>query len=279
MNELSLRTNFLPPITKFGSYAAAVKRIPELSEEEEKELASQFIEKKDNNAAFKLILSHLRLPVLIARKHLGYGLPIEDLVQEGNIGLMKAVKKYDPTRGVRLSTVAFHWIRAEIRAYILKNWRMVKVATTEKLRHLFFKTRQERQHLENIGFSGKELDIALAKKLNVSLADLDDIQLRLEQDVSIDASINGDGITLGETLCIPMDENYQTESNISIVNSCLEHLPTRTRKILTSRYLQENPATLSELAKDMNLSVGRIAQIESQGLSKIKKLAAPLLGA
>jgi RNA polymerase sigma-32 factor len=282
MNTLVLRPQALPPITQFEAYARAVNLLPMLSEEEETRLAIDVQKNQNREAALQLICSHLRLPVKVARQHRGYGLPLDDLTQEGNIGLMKAVKKFDPTRGARLVTVALAWIRAEIRAYILKNWRMVKVATTKKLRHLFFTFRHEKQRLEQAGHRGGELDRLLADKLNVSLSELADIQMRLTSEIPLDAPLHDrqdDGVPLMlvDTLSAPTEASADEDTHV-VIHSGLAQLPERTRRVLEARYFEEPPVTLSVLAKELGISVGRVAQIETQGLSRMKQWAQPLLG-
>ena len=285
MSALVLRPNSLPPITQFDAYASAVNQLPVLSEVDERRLAEEFQRTQNRDAALQLIVSHLRLPVKVARQHRGYGLPLEDLTQEGNIGLMKAVKKFDPSRGARLVTVALAWIRAEIRAYILKNWRLVKVATTKKLRHLFFTFRHEKQQLEQAGHRGADLDRLLAEKLNVSLFELSDIQARLSSEISLDAPTHSSSMlsfdssdNLVDTLRSVEDETAEQEETHAIVHSGLASLPTRTRRVLEGRYFEDPPMTLAMLARELGVSVGRVAQIETQGLVKLKQFSQPLLG-
>lgn len=277
-------TLYLPPLSKFEAYAAAVFALPVLSETEEMDLAKEVQLNQNQGAAWKLATSFLRLPVKIAREHVGYGLPLEDLAQEGNLGLLKAIKKFDPSRGVRLSVIASVWIKSEIRAYILKNWRMVKTITTQKMRHLFFTFKKQRQVLESAGHSGIELRKMLAKKLDCTQDELRDIEARLLGEESWDAIMDGqtrssDFLKLENGASSFTDiydlnsvdgREEENDKNVKRLALALESLPERTRTVIELRHLQEPPETLEALSKRFNVSVGRIHQIESQGLVLLK---------
>jgi RNA polymerase sigma-32 factor len=252
-----------------------------LSAEEEFQLAQRFRETEDLEAAKSLVLSHLRLVVSVARQYLGYGLPHADLIQEGNIGLMKAVKRYDPNQGVRLVTYAIHWIKAEIHEYILRNWRMVKIATTKAQRKLFFNLRSSKSSL-NAMTSG-EID-QLAKTLSVKPEDVREMESRLGgADVAIEnqdtdeesfAPINwlsDDRYEPTEVIAKHQQLNLQTEG----IAQALDNLDPRSRRIIEARWLMVNDdgggaATLHDLASEFGISAERVRQIETAALKKMK---------
>lgn len=268
----------IPAAYSLESYIQTVNRYPMLSLEEEQAYARAWHERQDLEAARQLVLSHLRVVVSVARHYLGYGLPQADLIQEGNIGLMKAVKRFDPNRGVRLVSFALHWIRAEIHEYVLRNWRLVKVATTKAQRKLFFNLRSLKQSLENL--SATEAD-AVAKELNVSRKDVLEMETRLTgRDISIDPTIED-----GEESFSPVaylaspDENpaqllerEQTEHHLQTgLAKALENLDPRSRRIIEARWLNENAAsTLHDLAAEYGVSAERIRQIEARALQKMR---------
>jgi len=280
-NVLSHRQ--FPTISSSGSieaYISAANRMPMLSETEELALARRFAEEGDIDAARTLVTSHLRLVIAIARGYLGYGLPQADLIQEGNVGLMKAVKRFDPERGVRLVSFALHWIRAEIHEYVLKNWRLVKVATTKAQRKLFFNLRSLKQSLNALTF--KEAD-TMASELNVSRKDVLEMETRMSgHDISIDPTVDD-----GEESYSPLaflaspDENpaqllerVQTERlRHTGLATALENLDERSRHIIKARWLTEGEAaTLHELAAQYGISAERIRQIEARALQKMRAL-------
>jgi RNA polymerase sigma-32 factor len=277
-------TMSLPIPSAVGSlegYVQAVNRFPVLSHEEELSLATRFKIKNDLDAARQLVVSHLRVVVSVARGYAGYGLPQADLIQEGNIGLMKAVKRYDPERGVRLVSFALHWIRAEIHEYVIRNWRMVKIATTKAQRKLFFNLRSMKQGLEPL----KPQQVSeIAKQLNVSEHDVVDMEARFA----------GHEIAL-EPLAGDEDESYapinyladnaEHEPSQILEAAEREHLHTsglaqalasldeRSRRIVEARWLreeEEHSATLHELAAEFNVSAERIRQIEQKALMKMQ---------
>ncbi len=268
----------IPAAYSLDSYIQTVNRYPMLSLEEEQRLARAWHDKQDVEAARSLVLSHLRVVVSVARHYLGYGLPHADLIQEGNVGLMKAVKRFDPDRGVRLVSFALHWIRAEIHEYVLRNWRLVKVATTKSQRKLFFNLRSLKQSLNALTL--KEAD-AVARELNVSREDVLEMETRLSgHDVSIDPTLDD-----GEESYSPIaylaspDENpaqklerEQTEHlRHSSLTAALENLDERSRRIIKARWLTEGEAaTLHELAAEYGVSAERIRQIEARALQKMR---------
>ncbi len=266
------------PVGSFDAYMDKVSRIPVLSREDEADLAQRFRNDGDLEAARQLVLSHLRFVVHIARGYSGYGLPLGDVVQEGNVGLMKAVKRFDPTVGVRLVSFAVHWIRAEIHEYVLKNWRLVKVATTKPQRKLFFNLRSLKHSLKALTM--QEAD-AMARELNVSRKDVLEMETRLSgHDVSIDPMVDDgeEGYNPLAHLASP-DENpaqllerEQTERlRHSGLATALENLDERSRRIIEARWLTEDAAaTLHELAAEYGVSAERIRQIEARALQKMR---------
>jgi RNA polymerase sigma-32 factor len=268
----------VPAAYSLESYIQTVNRYPMLSLEDEQRLAREWHDKQDVEAARQLVLSHLRVVVSVARHYVGYGLPQADLIQEGNVGLMKAVKRFDPDRGVRLVSFALHWIRAEIHEYVLKNWRLVKVATTKAQRKLFFNLRSLKQSLNTMSIT--EAD-AMARELNVSRKDVLEMETRMSgHDVSIDPTVDD-----GEESFSPLaylaspDENpaqllerEQTEQlrHTGLV-AALENLDERSRHIIKARWLTEGEAaTLHELAAEYGVSAERIRQIEARALQKMR---------
>jgi len=256
-----------------------IKAFPVLTAEEEFEYASRLKKHNDLEAAQKLIVSHLRLVVSIARGYLGYGLPQSDLIQEGNIGLMKAVKRFDPDRGVRLVSFAIHWIKAEMHEYIIRNWRMVKTATTKAQRKLFFNLRSMKTGFDTL--NPDEVN-HIARELKVKPEDVMEMEYRLNgQEISLDAQVDDDGEETfspiayleAETL-EPSEflENQQSEQLQSIgLGKALESLDERSRRVLEARWLNENESsTLHDLAGEFGVSAERIRQIEQKAMQKIK---------
>jgi len=268
----------IPAAYSLDSYIQTVNRYPMLSLEDEQRLARAWHDRQDVDAARQLVVSHLRVVVSMARHYLGYGLPHADLIQEGNVGLMKAVKRFDPDRGVRLVSFALHWIRAEIHEYVLKNWRLVKVATTKPQRKLFFNLRSLKHSLKALTM--QEAD-AMARELNVSRKDVLEMETRLSgHDMSIDPMVDDgeEGYNPLAHLASP-DENpaqllerEQTERlRHSGLATALENLDERSRRIIEARWLTEGAtATLHELAAEYGVSAERIRQIEARALQKMR---------
>jgi RNA polymerase sigma-32 factor len=275
----------LPPVSSPESYIQAVNAIPMLTAERELELGRRLRDTEDVKAASGLVLPHLRLVVSVARNYMGYGLPHADLVQEGNIGLMKAVKRFDPERGVRLASFAIHWIKAEIHEYILRNWRMVKIATTKAQRKLFFNLRSMKKSTKAL--TRQEIR-QVAETLNVKESDVIEMEQRLQGgDVALEPSPeDGEEATvtpiayLTETSEGPAElfERRQGEALKSRgLAQALGHLDDRSRRIIQSRWLAESdPKTLHELADEFKVSAERIRQIEAKALQKMKKELATL---
>ena len=262
------------------SYLACVHSIPILTPEQEKELAFKLYEKDDLDAARQLVIHHLRFVVHIARSYSGYGLPVGDIIQEGNVGLMKAVNKFDPNRGVKLVSFAVHWIKAEIHEYILKNWRLVKIATTKAQRKLFFNLRSKKKTLE---WLTKEEAENIAKDLNVEVKDVLHMEKRLSAndtpfDAPSDTSDSDDQIMspsqyLEDSAANPADlvEAEQTmEFHNDDLLDALKSLDDRSKDIILRRYLADTKVTLHELADEYQVSAERIRQIENGALKKLK---------
>lgn len=251
---------------------------PVLTSEEENKLARQFRDTQDVNAARELVVSHLRHVVHVAKGFTGYGLPVADLIQEGNIGLMKAVKNFDPDRGVRLVSYAVHWIKAEIYEYVLKNWKMVKVATTKAQRKLFFNLRKSRKTLSAMN---EEETNQLAERLDVPVKTVREMELRMTStDVAFDGvDSDDDDFNTSPSAYLP-DMRYnpeelaissQTTANTkSSLLSAIEGLDERSKDIVQRRWLSESKATLHELADEYSVSAERIRQIEKRAMEKMK---------
>ena len=263
------------------SYLSSVHAIPILTKEQEQELALKLYEEDDLDAARQLVIHHLRFVVHIARSYQGYGLPLGDIIQEGNVGLMKAVDKYDPHRGVKLVSFAVHWIKAEIHEYILKNWRLVKIATTKAQRKLFFNLRGKKKSLE---WLTKEEAESIASDLNVDVKDVLHMENRLSSnDSSFDAPIQtgNDEEVISPSQYLE-DKRYDPEVivaneqaeqvNRSELVEALKMLDDRSKDILQRRYLSDQKATLHDLADEYEVSAERIRQIENTALKKLKSL-------
>ena len=279
--ELALKNDLalMGPMGSLEAYIGIVNQSPVLSREEERELAYRFQNENDLDAARKLIVSQLRFVVHIARTYSGYGLPLADLIQEGNIGLMKAVKKFDPDRGTRLVTYAVHWIRSEIHEFVFNNWKIVKVATTKAQRKLFFKLRNAKK---SIGWLTNDEKKLIAKDLGVKPKDVATMEQRF---ASVDMSYD-----LGNT---DSDEDYVSPAGFlpspdsdpsSIVENdnwlqgkkeqlsiALEGLDNRSKEILMSRWLTDEKVTLKELAKQYQVSIERIRQIEEAAIQELRE--------
>ena len=266
-------------VGNLDAYIQSANRFPMLTEAEEASLARRFRDEADLDAARQLVLSHLRLVISIARGYLGYGLPHADLIQEGNIGLMKAVKRYDPDRGVRLVSFAIHWIKAEIHEYVLKNWRLAKVATTKAQRKLFFNLRSMKPGSESLT-PGQTQEVA--RKLGVKPEDVTEMETRLSgHDLALDGKDDDDEkfapiAWLADSRSEPTRvleareyDHLQTEG----LQTALAGLDERSRRIVEARWLAEgDTATLHDLAAEFGVSAERIRQIEAKALQKMKGL-------
>jgi RNA polymerase sigma-32 factor len=266
------------PMGSLDAYLDRVGRIPVLSREEERDLAERFRFQSDLEAARQLVLSHLRFVVHIARGYSGYGLPVGDLIQEGNVGLMKAVKRFDPKQNVRLVSFAVHWIRAEIHEYVLRNWRLVKIATTKAQRKLFFNLRRMKK---NLTWLSAEETAAVAKDLGVSPSEVTEMEKRLAaRDMSFDPTPESDdeevyspAAYLPASDADPAEkvENAEWEDDSSDrLRGALDRLDDRSRDILQRRWMTDDKATLHELADKYGVSAERIRQIESNALGKLR---------
>ncbi|MGA2654804.1 MAG: RNA polymerase sigma factor RpoH [Gammaproteobacteria bacterium] len=261
-------------------FKAQALQIPMLSEAEERTLALRWFYEQDLTAAKQLVLSHLRFVVKIARNYKGYGLPQDDLIQEGNIGLMKAVKRFDPNLGVRLATFAAYWIKSEIHNYVLRNWRLVRIATTKAQRKLFFNLRRLKKGFTAL--TSNEIK-TIAQELNVKPIEVKEMELRLQaQDVFLDVTPEEGGETYA--LPTPNDagmvyqnpeqlyiEHHEQAANKNQLQQALSKLPERTRDIILSRYILEEKTSLHELAQKYNISAERVRQIEVMGMEKLRE--------
>ena len=269
----------LSPGRDLDAYVANVSTIPILNAEEEKTLAERLFFDNDLEAARQLVMSHMRFVVHIARSYQGYGLPLGDLIQEGNVGLMKAVKRFDPTMGVRLVSFAVHWIKAEMHEFILKNWRIVKVATTKAQRKLFFNLRSQKKGL---GWMNNDEVNAIAEDLGVDAATVRQMEGRMAatdmafdapSDADDDAAVMAPSMFLEDHSADPAlmleHQNYEENNNLQLVEAMSE-LDERARDILAQRWLVEEKATLHELAAKYEVSAERIRQIEKNAMKKLK---------
>jgi RNA polymerase sigma-32 factor len=269
-------------VGSLDAYLERVSKIPVLSREEERSLADRFRRSNDLSAARHLVLSHLRFVVHIARGYGGYGLPVGDLIQEGNVGLMKAVKRFDPSMNVRLVSFAVHWIRAEIHEYVLRNWRLVKIATTKAQRKLFFNLRKLKK---NLAWLSAEETAAVARDLGVSVSEVTEMEKRLAaRDLSFDPTPETDDEdSYSPAAYLPSPdsdpaenvENAEWETDSSDrLHGALDTLDARSRDILQRRWMTDDKATLHELADKYGVSAERIRQIESNALGKLRGLMA-----
>ncbi|MEK8089774.1 RNA polymerase sigma factor RpoH [Thermithiobacillus plumbiphilus] len=280
----SMPITLAPSAEDLGSYLRAVNSQPMLSAEEEAQLGRSLRDNNDLNAAYRLIASHLRFVVRIARGYRGYGLPEPDLIQEGNIGLMKAVRRFDPDRGVRLVSFAVHWIKAEIQEYILRNWRIVKIATTKAQRKLFFNLRSSRQSL---GWIGEQESKALASELGVTPEEVFEMEARLNgRDLPLESPDDNDADShhafiseLADETASPaeqLSERDWEEQQSESLQAALSSLPERDRLIIQNRWLQEEPKTLQTLGAELGISAERVRQLEKQAMAKLRQFLGPL---
>lgn len=277
MSEI-MNSMTLVPQGSIGAYVQSVNSFDKLSAEEEQMLAERLFYQGDLDAAKKLVMSHLRFVAYIAKSYAGYGLAQADLIQEGNIGLMKAVKRFDPTVGVRLVSFAVHWIKAEIHEYVIRNWRVVKIATTKAQRKLFFNLRKSKKRL---GWFKKEEIEAVAEDLNVSTKDVLEMESRLNaQDHSFDLSVSDDDDHTFAPMHYLEDKSINVAVQVEQENTelhtknklyaALSTLDVRSQDILSSRWLAEPKATLHDLAARYSISAERVRQLEANALKKLK---------
>jgi len=286
MTTQALISHNLPIPSALGSldaYISAVNRVPVISVEDEQILARAFRDDGDVESARHLVMAHLRFVVHVARGYQGYGLGMGDLIQEGNIGLMKAVKRFDPDHGVRLVSFAVHWIRAEMHEFILRNWRIVKVATTKAQRKLFFNLRKSKTRL---GWLNAAEVSAVAKDLNVSEREVLEMESRLSgRDITFDAPDDDDNerappspsaylVSANADPAAAYERDSHEDNQLELLREGLAELDTRSREILQKRFLAENKATLHELADEYGVSAERIRQLEANALKKMKALFA-----
>lgn len=278
----ALISNQMPALagsSSLDSYIQEVNRIPMLTQEEEQDLARRFRNEESLEAARRLVMAHLRFVVHVAKGYSGYGLPLADLIQEGNIGLMKAVKRFDPEQGVRLVSFAVHWIRAEMHEYILRNWRIVKVATTKAQRKLFFNLRKSKKRL---GWLNYEEVQKVASDLGVKPETVLEMESRLSgQDVAFDLPPGGDEEEAWSAPAAYLEDqsedpasNAESEDEMSyqqrILYNGMDRLDDRSRDIIERRWLAESKATLQDLADQYKVSAERIRQLEANALKKIR---------
>ena len=276
MNTFSLPVPAV--VGNLEAYVQAANRFPILTQEEETEYARRLKYENDLEAAKQLILSHLRVVVAISRGYLGYGLPQADLIQEGNIGLMKAVRRFDPERGVRLVSFAVHWIRAEIHEFIVRNWRIVKIATTKAQRKLFFNLRSLKQHLGQLGLAEAN---AVARELDVKPEEVFEMETRLSgHDVALEPQHDDDEDFVSPIAYlespqpqpdVELEERQTAKLEREGLAKALDDLDPRSRRVIETRWLREKDGkTLTELASEFGVSAERIRQIEQKALQKMK---------
>jgi RNA polymerase sigma-32 factor len=267
------------PGVNLGAYISTVNQIPILTAEQEKELAERYYYDQDLDAAKLLVMSHLRFVVHIARSYAGYGLPQGDLIQEGNLGLMKAVKRFDPNMGVRLVSFAVHWIKAEIHEYVIRNWRIVKIATTKAQRKLFFNLRSLKKSSKRLTLEEAQ---SIANDLNVTPEQVLEMEGRLTAyDAAFEAQGDDDDNTPHTAPALYLEDNrydparlieeedYEEQST-SALHEAMDQLDDRSRNILQRRWLDDDKSTLHELAAEYNVSAERIRQLEKNAMEKIK---------
>ena len=287
----------VPPLGNLDAYITAVNRLPMLTQEEEQRNARELRDEGSLDAASRLVLSHLRLVVSVSRQYLGYGLPHADLIQEGNVGLMKAVKRFDPDQGVRLVSYALHWIKAEIHEYILKNWRMVKVATTKAQRKLFFNLRSMKQGFKDEADAETHRDTltdaqieVMARELNVKREEVVEMETRMSGgDVVLDPGPADDGEEAFGPIAYLADASHEPTAMLESrerdamatdgIAAALDQLDARSRRIVEERWLKVNDdgsggMTLHQLAAEYGVSAERIRQIEAAAMKKMKKALA-----
>ncbi|AWM81393.1 RNA polymerase sigma factor RpoH [Gammaproteobacteria bacterium ESL0073] len=280
MSKNLISAQLLTPGANLEAYVHSVNSLPLLTAEQEHELADRLYYEQDLDAARQLVLAHLRFVIHIARSYAGYGLPQADLIQEGNVGLMKAVKRFNPEVGVRLISFAVHWIKAEIHEFILKNWRIVKIATTKAQRKLFFNLRSKKKRLN---WLNNEEVANVAQELGVDAKDIREMESRLTgADMAFDpASDDEDDTAIYSPAAYLEDNRYNpatqledadwSDSSTNNLHDALEMLDERSKDILQQRWLSDNKATLHDLAEKYNVSAERIRQLEKNAMDKLKR--------
>ena len=277
MKELAIASRDLVSPDGLAAYLRFVNAQPLLQPEEERDLALRLRDHDDVDAAKDLVLSHLRFVVRVARGYRGYGLQEADLIQEGNIGLMKAVKRYDPDHGVRLVSFAVHWVKAEIHEFILRNWRIVKVATTKAQRKLFFNLRSSRTHT---GWMGGQESAAIADDLGVTQAQVLEMEGRMSgYDYSLNLEPNEDGeggrvLELADPTGSPVEQLAERDwdrHQHKALHTALSALPQRDRYIIENRWLSEDPKTLQVLGDELGVSAERVRQLEKSSMGKLRQ--------
>jgi RNA polymerase sigma-32 factor len=283
MTTQALQRSFITiPINSIENYVHSVNAVPMLTAEEETDLSNRWFYQQDTDAARQLVMSHLRFVVKIARGFMGYGLNFSDLIQEGNIGLMKAVKRFDPTIGVRLVSFAIHWIKAEIHAFVIKNWRIVKIATTKAQRKLFFNLRSMKKKLQ--WFTNDDVQM-IAEELKVKPETVREMEMRLvAQDHSFDTPSEGDEEDKHALPIVPSEflhaedadpasimERHQRESILNKIEPALDDLNAREKEIIRTRWMNGDiKVTFKELAEKFGISIERVRQIEEAALLKLR---------
>jgi RNA polymerase sigma-32 factor len=274
----------LPSIgTGLAHYLAEIRKFPILTQEEETAFARRWRDQGDREAAYRLVTSHLRLVAKIAMRYRGYGLPIADIVSEGNIGLMQAVRRFDPERGIRLSTYAMWWIKATIQEYVLRSWSLVKISANSAQKKLFFKLRRSKSAISALedGDLRPEQAKAIATRLKVPEREVVDMDRRLRGDVSLNAQAHGDAESALERLVDPspaqdveLADNQELARRREVLNAAIEKLSPRERRIFTARYLMEDPPKLETLAAEYGISRERVRQIEVRSFEKVQAACA-----
>ncbi len=280
MSKNLIPVQILTPGANLEAYVHSVNGLPVLTAEQEHELADRLYYEQDIDAARQLVLAHLRFVVHIARSYSGYGLPQGDLIQEGNVGLMKAVKRFNPEMGVRLISFAVHWIKAEIHEFILKNWRIVKIATTKAQRKLFFNLRSKKKSLN---WLNNDEVATVAKDLGVDAKDIREMESRLTgSDMAFDPATDEDDSTAVFSPAAYLEDNRYnpatqledadwSDSSSNSLHEALDKLDERSKDILQQRWLSDNKATLHDLAAKYNVSAERIRQLEKNAMDKLKR--------
>lgn len=284
MNQSLQTMEWMTPGSNLNAYIQGAAGVPVLSAQEEKSLAEALYYNDDLDAARRLVLSHLRFVVHIARSYNGYGLPLGDLIQEGNVGLMKAVRRFNPEKGVRLVSFAVHWIKAEMHEFILRNWRIVKVATTKAQRKLFFNLRSAKKQLEWLSADEAQ---AVATDLGVEVKDVMEMEKRLySRDATFDAPSDDDDDSAfyapanyledhrNDPALLAEADDFE-DDNSSRLHAALADLDPRSRDILQRRWLNDSKATLHELAAEYSVSAERIRQLEQNAMKKVRSLLEP----